>query len=157
MNILIWSFHWNVCSGFVLCVRVLTKNKHVDLTVGASGNLSDRTPRRRRGGKETNYWKLVSNIYSLYFVLTGTVAKQSVWCVQMRCVNNAQTYHSETLLSRRDSQTRTNLASVWGPMKQIKALNGVCFCRPDPSVLLHHIPLHKLLQNTAINNTSSAW
>lgn len=42
------------------------------------------------------------------------------------------THHSGTLLSRQDSQTRTNRASVWGPKRQIKALNRVCFCRPDP-------------------------
>lgn len=68
-------------------------------------------------------------------------------------VNNAQTYHSETLLSRQDSQTRTNRASVWGPKKQIKALNSMflmvwsnryCFttfhCISSFKILLSTIP-----------------
>lgn len=47
-------------------------------------------------------------------------------------VNNVQTHHSGTLLSRQDCQTRTDRASVWGPKTQIKALNRACFCPPDP-------------------------
>lgn len=72
--------HLETCvflQGLKLRVRgvcALTKNKHVDLTVGASGNLSDKTPRSRKGSQkhEWNYWRMPSNIYSLYFALTGT-------------------------------------------------------------------------------------
>lgn len=83
---------------------------------------------------------LEDGVKHLQFVLctdrtyfTGTVAKHPEQRVGV-CVyvNNVQTYHSGTLLSRQDSQTRTNRASVWGPKRQIKALSRVRFCRPDP-------------------------
>lgn len=48
-----------------LCVCELTKNKHVDLTVGASGNLSDRTPRSGRG----RWNSLKSCVKHVHFVL----------------------------------------------------------------------------------------
>lgn len=73
LNTLVW---------FKLCVCALTKNKHVDLTVGASGNLSDRTP---RSGRQK---LLKAGVKHLPFVLctdkhtfTETAAKHTTVCM----------------------------------------------------------------------------
>lgn len=48
---------------------MLTKNKHVDLTVGASGNLSDRTPTRRQKKVKKRNKLLKDGIKHLQFAL----------------------------------------------------------------------------------------
>lgn len=60
-------------------VCVLTKKKHVDLTVGASGNLSERTPKSERARKiNTRLEECVKHLQSVLctdgITFTGTAA-----------------------------------------------------------------------------------
>lgn len=107
---------------------LLTKKKQVDLTVGASGNLSERSPktksvRKINKGQEDSVKHLQSVLCTdaiTFHRKSGKTLKPVLECVFVGAhvregsvyVSSVQTYHSGTQLSRQDCLTRTNRASV---------------------------------------------
>lgn len=71
---------------------------------------------------EIQHWAMW--IFAIFLTGLKILIRRVQVCLALyNCINIVCTYHSGILLSHQDSQTRIHRASVWGPMRQIKAIN----------------------------------